>query len=345
MNHPIHSFFIRQIMKWPVAAENFKTIRETLHRGHRETIVSADEWKIEKMYVNHRRDSITAKTDAASIAARKCFLCKDNRPQCQMSMPWRDKFEILINPYPLSSLHLTIASVRHEPQAIGDRITDMAILSRLLYDQCVFYNGPRCGASAPDHFHFQAVLAKDFPNMRNDIPKEWIITETIAGSNEEAVLSVCTASPYPVFIIESTDNVTAEGNNALKSLFGKLMNALSTLTQGSREEPPVNIAVIYDCKTNINTFFIIPRSKHRPACYGTENGKILISPATIEMFGTIVCSRHEDYLKLDGYKALDILREVAISPVETGKVINILKSGTVDHKDASKSVSHNNQKS
>lgn len=113
-----------------------------------------------------RMRSTTARTDAASIAARPCFLCAENRPAGQMSLIWRG-YEVLVNPYPIFPGHLTIVSRSHEPQTISGRLTDMQSLARELPDYTVFFNGARCGASAPDHMHFQAVPSRYVPLWRN----------------------------------------------------------------------------------------------------------------------------------------------------------------------------------
>ncbi|MBD5354422.1 MAG: DUF4922 domain-containing protein [Bacteroides sp.] len=311
-------FLESELAAWPMAAENFARIRRAVDEGNRLALSAPSApWHIEKMAVNHRRASTTAKTDAASVAARPCFLCPANRPANQSALRWRD-FEILVNPFPLSAQHFTIASTRHEPQSIGGRFEVMAHLAREMEGMCVFYNGPRCGASAPDHLHFQAVAASDVSNLRMNIAKERI--EGI-GDSDEATLSLppSTSTPFPFFIIESTDD------KALSRLSERIIDALGNLSACScGEEPPVNVAMLYDLPSGTTLTYIIPRSKHRPAIYGNGEGQMLVSPATIEMLGTVVCSRHDDFNRLDLPTATAILREVGLPHEDMKKAISYL---------------------
>ncbi len=334
------SFLASELASWPMAAENFTRINDSVPSGNRLTISSPDSpWRIDKMAVNHRRASITARTDTASIAARPCFLCEANRPACQSAIRWGNDYEILVNPYPLATQHFTIASVRHENQCIApglDRILDMAGIARELTGMCVFYNGARCGASAPDHFHFQAVSADAVPNMTSDCIKgdEIIRTEqAVLYSSDNAVI------PYPFFIIESANDA------GLQSLFSRLWLALASVSGDSSTrpadsastytEPPVNIAMMHDAERGITRTLVIPRSRHRPQCYSSDMGRMLISPATIEMLGTIVCSRREDFDRLDLATALSILKEVSLSIDEANLIIsrlrNIRAGSTINH--------------
>lgn len=109
-----------------------------------------------------RRRSSAADVSAEAIAARPCFLCRKNRPADQQAILWRD-YEILANPFPIVEGHLTIASLRHEPQSILHHLDDMEALARELPGYTVFFNGATCGASAPDHLHFQAVPSASVP--------------------------------------------------------------------------------------------------------------------------------------------------------------------------------------
>lgn len=313
-----------ELESWQMAAENFGRIRRAVDEGNRITLsASTAPWHIEKMAVNHRRASITAKTDAASIAARPCFLCAVNRPEVQSALRWKD-FEILVNPFPLSSEHFTIASIRHEPQRIGGRFEMMAELAREMEGMCVFYNGPRCGASAPDHLHFQAVVSSDLPNFRRSLPKRMITLdgkENTVGSGATLYVPEPTAVPYPFFIIESTSD------KALAKLSERILAALRSIhPEMSGEEPPVNIAMLHDAASRTTLTYIIPRSKHRPAMYGSGEGQMLVSPATIEMLGTVVCSRREDFDRLDLTTATAILREVGITRECIDKIVSLLTS-------------------
>lgn len=315
------AFLASELAAWPMAAENFARIRQSAADGCLVTLnPDSDGWKTSKLFANHRRASITARTDAKSVASRPCFLCAANRPAEQSAVRWRD-YEILVNPFPLSACHFTIASARHEPQAItAGRIADMAALTREMRDMCVFYNGPRCGASAPDHFHFQAVGRDAGENIFRDS----ISGDRICRKDGAALYrSGMEAAPYPFFIIESTDD------KGLQEMFMKVTDALTDITPGEAE-PMMNIAMcaLPGCDT-IRTV-IIPRGKHRPECYTDAEAPLLVSPATIEMLGTIVCSRKEDFDRVDSATADSILSEVGLSESAFNNIVNRLKTDSHD---------------
>ena len=268
---------------WPLARDNFRNLEKSLAEAVR--LTNGGGWQFRKVLVNHRRASITAKTDSRSIAARPCFLCASNRPPEQGAIR-EGGYEILVNPYPLAPVHYTIASCRHEVQSIADHISDMAQLTTVLPDMCVFYNGPRCGASAPDHLHFQAVTKETAANILDAaLPLEKIA----AIADGTLFRSQPGRTPYPFFLIDAP---TAETTK-------KILSRLRT--------------------------FVAPRRRHRPAVYGTEPGQLLVSPATIEMLGTLVCSRPEDFDRLDLTSAASILAEVGLSEEElTETVTNFL---------------------
>lgn len=174
--------------------------------------------------------STGAKVDKASIAARPCFLCRDNRPQCQHIHQWGD-YEILVNPFPIFPGHLTIASCRHEPQSVNGHVGDMLRLACELEGYTVFYNGPQCGASAPDHLHFQAVPSEYMPLDRR----------------------------YPFkrhYFIDSHERV------------GEALSELLYSLSAYGDEPMVNIALRAVDSSTIEAV-VVPRRAHRPQCYDT----------------------------------------------------------------------------
>lgn len=309
------SFIKSELAGWPMAAENFARIGLSPSNGNKMQLSpDGSQWRMSKMFADHRRASITAKTDRKSIAGRPCFLCGKNRPPEQTSMRWND-YEILVNPYPLSAHHLTIASIQHEPQAMTpERIADMSTLAKELDGLCIFYNGPRCGASAPDHFHFQAVDSDMAVNVSGVDMAKVLISSTPGAS---LYRSANNYAPYPFFIIESSDD------EALQKIFSLLMTTLNKAI-GIADEAPVNIVMLaMPDKRTVRTI-IIPRGKHRPECYTREEGQLLVSPATIEMLGTIVCSRKEDFDKIDLETAENILAEVGISDIIFNRIVKQL---------------------
>lgn len=306
------SFLAAELSVWDMAAENFSRIARSRDEGRLSVLTAdddtsaADGWRMAKLYVDHRRASITAKTDSASVASRPCFLCRSNRPATQSSLDCLDRrFEVLINPYPLASVHFTIASTRHESQLLsgGDGVSAMVSLARDMEGLCVFYNGARCGASAPDHLHFQAVATETVPNILNPTA---VGTSIFEADGVRLSRSRKGFAPYQFFVVESTDDV------ALSAVVSRLFAAMEDSESGS--EPPVNVAMIKLSGSDVVRTWVIPRGKHRPDCYfADDERKLLVSPATVEMLGTVVCSRAEDYARVDLPTAENILAEVAAS--------------------------------
>lgn len=268
-----NGFFARQLEEWPEVAANYAAIenceRATLNVG---------ENRIEIRFNPARIRSSAAKIDAASIASRPCFLCKPNRPKEQHSADFSD-FELLVNPYPIFNPHFTIAAKTHTPQAIAGNVQRMLDFARMLKSMTVFYNGPRSGASAPDHMHFQAIPSADLPLWEAiDSGKPWIVA-----------------------------TLTAEGTDPAK-VAQRAEGLMWHLKQG--EEADANIYARY--KDEVYTVVIIPRRAHRPNNYGSEPGQTLISPASAEMAGVMVAPRREDfdYARLN---AAEIMRETGFT--------------------------------
>lgn len=303
------SFFQSELQAYPLASENFKNLDVAL--ADAVTLTASEPWRLKKVLVNHRRASITAKIDAASIAERPCFLCESNRPPQQGAIPWNG-YQILVNPYPLAPRHYTIVSCHHEPQAIDGRIGEMAALTLTLSDFCVFYNGPRCGASAPDHFHFQAASKEIAANILSpdlSLQKIWTDETGVLYRNRPG------SAPFPFFIIE------ADNAESLERIFSHLWSSMPQ----NELEPMVNLAMVMT-ETKRLRLFIAPRQCHRPRCYDQGENSCLISPASIEMLGNLVCSRREDFDRLDLTLATSILSEVGLAEDLFNNIINSFNS-------------------
>lgn len=251
--------------------------------------------------------SSAAKVDAASIAQRPCFLCKENRPATQASKDWRGRYEILENPYPIFPQHLTIPTYEHRPQTMVGRMGDMLALAKDLSDFTVFFNGARCGASAPDHMHFQAG-SRHFMLIEDQWQER--IGEHLAVVGQ-ARLHLMADDPRNTLLMIAED----EGDAAL--LFEKVMLALGktyapalTGTPSNLEgEPMVNVLCYYDGGQWFT--FIFPRTKHRPSCYFAEGDEqMVISPAAVDLGGVFITVREEDFERLDAIKLEHIIREV-----------------------------------
>ena len=240
-----------------------------------------------------RSISTNAKVDAESVANRPCFLCPGSLPPQERGVAFGD-YIVLPNPYPVLRSHLTIAFNRHEPQHIDGRLHDLCTLAKALGpDLFILYNGPRCGASAPDHLHFQACSAQGVP-LFDQLP-----------------------------VKESCDmprSVTLCGRNVLTGSFSRiesaarfLATALSVLKgiTGSTGEPLVNIVIRFrDGRFSVALF---PRAKHRSACFFAEpSQRLSISPAAVEMAGVIVVADRSHFDRVDAPAIQSIYREVTM---------------------------------
>lgn len=288
----------RQSIEWPLLKNNL----ETLRNSRRETMESENTpWKVSKRLLNYRKGSLTANLDAIAKGERPCFLCRNARPAEQEYILWGD-YEILVNPYPAGESHFTIVNREHVPQSIESRIVDMVELAERLRNKCVFYNGARCGASAPDHMHFQAISIDVVRNFRADRRNLTAILDTECGfvaiPNEKM-------APFGYFVIEVNDNDGAD------ELFGRIIDCLS---DHNDVEPMINVlAFNHSGKIRI---VIIPRRKHRPSIYGTDEGAMLVSPASLEMAGMFLISREADFDRLNRDIINEIYTEVGYSHEE-----------------------------
>lgn len=271
----IDDFLAEQLRLWPQAAERFKALAACKSR----TVELPGNATWEVTFNPSRIVSSAAKVDAASIAKRPCFLCQANRPEEQILIPWLN-YSVLVNPFPIFSRHLTIVANDHTPQLIGGRAADMARLALQLPDFTLFYNGPRCGASAPDHFHFQAVGRESLP----------------------------VKASYPF----ATLRFVCSGDDAEGMLAGA-MAKLPVSTPG--EETPVNILCHKVDDSNVE-FVIIPRRRHRPTNFGPGDGEILVSPASVDLGGVMVAPREQEWEKIDAPTLLRLFSELCYDPSE-----------------------------
>lgn len=295
----IDAFIAAQLAEWPLAASNFKALENVEVKE-----IDMPGMTMKVQFNPARIVSSGAKVDAASLKARKCFLCEANRPTEQRGMEWGGHYTILINPFPIFPCHLTIPDNSHTDQRIKGRIADMVRLATELEGYTVFYNGPKCGASAPDHMHFQAGNS-DFLTIGDAVENAVLKTVT---DTDGAVLSVASGLPLNMFVIDSTSAESAE------KVFDKLYVALP-LNEGDTE-PMMNI-LCYATADGVRTL-VIPRKKHRPSFYGTEGSEcMLLSPASVDMGGVFITPRREDFERID----LDIIRrvfdELCLSNAET----------------------------
>lgn len=283
----IDTFISDQLDAWTTAADNYAALS-----GIKVKTVELPGMTCKVQYNPARAVSSGAKVDAAAIKARKCFLCSANRPPEQFGIDLDGKYTVLLNPFPIFPKHLTIPATHHTDQLIKGRMADMARLALQLPGFTVFYNGPRCGASAPDHMHFQAGNS-DFLTIGKALEDA---THRVIYTDGDATLSLVSALPLPVFVIDAPDP------NSTELLFDMLYDALPV--PSGELEPMMNV-LCYTTSVGIRTV-VIPRKKHRPSFYGTEgDGCMMLSPASVDMGGVFITPRLDDFNKLDA----DIIKQ------------------------------------
>ncbi len=289
----ISSFIHRQLQLWPEVHTRFDDLAKVRHKT-----LMVDGIPVQVQFNPARIRSATAKVDSLSVHHRSCFLCAANRPVEQIHMPWR-AYHILINPYPILPQHLTIASDQHLPQAIAGRIMDMLALAEFLEGFVILYNGPQCGASAPDHFHFQAVELGH--TALEQVMDAWM-THPAALSNEQ--IQRWEGNCFSGF------QLLLSGNHP-ESIANAFMEILDSLSKESTEEPNMNLLCRYH--NGLWQLQIIPRCKHRPDCFFAEGeDQMIISPGVLDMAGVIVTSREKDFERITSSDIKQIYREVAI---------------------------------
>lgn len=316
----ISRFFNRQLEVWTDARHRFRDLK------HVETRQFSDQLKLQ--WNPARIVSTGAKIDKKTLGERPCFLCDKNRPKEQMSKQIDEKFHLLVNPFPILPVHFTIPARKHQPQLIYKNYGEMHRFISLHSDLMVFYNGPKCGASAPDHLHFQAGTNGILPLQTNWQRLSRNLTDIISLNDEEKI-SVVRDFIVPAFVIISK---SAESDEAL---FRRLYKAMPQ--RGDETEPMMNIISWRKGEEFISV--VIPREKHRPEAYFAEGDALfVVSPGALDMSGLIITPREEDFRKLTEEKALSLLQECGVSEEKMNTIIAKLKASK-DAEDAAEASS------
>lgn len=296
MNQTIQDLLTEQLASWEMARNNYAALANVQMK---ELNVNGIPYKVQ--FNPARIVSSGAKVDAKSIQERKCFLCPANLPPMQKSIPFKEHYQILVNPFPIFPRHLTIPETAHVDQCIAPRLDDMLVLAYQLTEYIVFYNGPHCGASAPDHAHFQAGNKGFMP-----IEQDW--RTQVAGKVTDygqATLWYLNDAPRTTLVIESADSKQAV------TLFNVIVQSLDASPE--EHEPMMNVLAMYEADKWI--VFVFPRTLHRPACYAAEGeANLLSSPASVDLGGVFITPVKKDFAKITAKDIAQILSEVCLSP-------------------------------
>ncbi len=304
----ISRFFNRQLEMWEDARHRFRDLK------HVEVRQLSDQLKVQ--FNPARIVSTGAKIDKHTLGERPCFLCERNRPKEQMTKQIDDHFQLLVNPFPILPVHFTIPATKHQPQSIYRHYGEMHRLLSLHSELMVFYNGPKCGASAPDHLHFQAGTSGVLPLQTNWQRLSRNLTDVISLTDEEKI-SVLRDFLVPAFVIISKSEDSDE------ELFHRLYRSMPM--RGDESEPMMNIIAWRKGDEFISV--VIPREKHRPDAYFAKGeAQMMVSPGALDMAGLIITPREEDFSKINLDKATALLRECGISAEKMEAIVSNLKA-------------------
>ena len=304
----ISRFFNRQLEMWEDARHRFRDLK------HVEVRQLSDQLKVQ--FNPARIVSTGAKIDKHTLGERPCFLCERNRPKEQMTKQIDDHFQLLVNPFPILPVHFTIPATKHQPQSIYRHYGEMHRLLSLHSELMVFYNGPKCGASAPDHLHFQAGTSGVLPLQTNWQRLSRNLTDVISLNDEEKI-SVLSDFLVPAFVIISKSEDSDE------ELFHRLYRSMPM--RGDESEPMMNIIAWRKGDEFISV--VIPREKHRPDAYFAEGeAQMMVSPGALDMAGLIITPREEDFSKINLDKATALLCECGISAEKMEAIVSNLKA-------------------
>lgn len=298
----VEEFFQSEKKNWSDAAARYealsgvqtKSLPSKLYTLNSKLSVLSAQWNPARMV------STGANISKQAIEKRPCFLCDSNRPAEQHALPVLGQYQLLINPFPILPKHFTIPTREHTPQTIKGHFQDLFKIARQMPDYMVFYNGPLCGASCPDHMHLQAGSRGIAP-----LERDWkSVYEPKLKPFAEGI-SILTDYACQVLVIR-TGNI-AEAQKRFDYIYNFL-----PLHEGETE-PRMNIVCWKDGEEVVTLVF--PRAKHRPDCYFAQGDEqLLISPGALDMCGLLITPREEDFRKLTPEMAIDILREVSLTP-------------------------------
>lgn len=287
-----------QIAQWPLLADGVEALSHVLLKT-----LWLSGYYMFAQFNPKRLASASAAVDAVSVQRRPCFLCDTNLPAEEKGLAYGDDLVILCNPFPIVRDHLSIVHRCHLEQTIIGRFERVLDLAKdLSPDWFVLYNGPQCGASAPDHFHLQAGARSGLPLERH-LPQ--MRMRSIAHADG---VHVMTPDQYHLNLLIAR----SANHQALAGWFYQTLTLLTELT-ASHAEPLINLIVTFD-RSNWHVY-LFPRAKHRPACYFAEgDDKLLISPGAIDLAGYLVVPIEAHFHRIDAPTVKQIFSEVTLWP-------------------------------
>ncbi|MCS6816285.1 MAG: DUF4922 domain-containing protein [Blastocatellia bacterium] len=313
----VDALFREQSARWPALARGREALAQVLVRE-----VPLGPVTILLQHNPLRLTSTTAAVDDEAVRRRPCFLCPEHLPDEERGLAYGREYVILCNPYPILDKHVTIVHREHIPQALAGRfdvLLDMA--AALSPDFFLLYNGPKCGASAPDHLHFQAAVRAPLPIGRNFADQQLVM------SAPGITISRTVSYPVPTLIYRATDR------QQLCLWIAETLSALADIT-GSSEEPMLNLIVFaemapgdWHVTSTEWTVLVFPRARHRPSCFFAEEPKrLVISPAAIDLAGFVIVPIREHFERVTAQDLERIFSEVALSTEHFDELVARLRA-------------------
>jgi len=308
---PLVRFFNRQLKTWEEVRQRYRDLQQVKTRE-----LVGEGMSVEVQWNPARIRSTGAKIDARSLAERPCFLCAENRPKEQIHRVIDGKYELLVNPFPILPVHFTLPTLKHQPQAIRPMYGELYRLATKNAELTLLYNGPKCGASAPDHAHLQIVSTGMLPLQKSWQRLSRNLVEVVKKDEDNGIWQIVDY-PAAAFLIRS--NTQDQGEKLFKRLY-------SCLPQRDDEtEPMMNIIAWQQGDSVLSV--ILPRRQHRPTCYTLEGeAQFIISPGAVDMGGLIITPREEDFRKISYEVVRNIYQEVSLTPEQTQEVVEKLKN-------------------
>lgn len=310
----LHAFFSQQLPQWPLAQANYNNLKQALIKD----VYLSDFERIRLVCLPARIASSSAKITAKGEVDRPCFLCSHRLPAEQQHMDF-DHCDILVNPFPVFEEHFTMPSKKHQDQSLIDEWPSFyRLLQEIPQDYVVFFNGACCGASAPDHLHFQIGL-KDVMPLQMD---------TFASENLSFIKHYENCDLYRLqhyhrqaCLIRASENATQENVLGVIKLF---LQAFASICHLEDAEKHINVVAWKEGKESL--LLIFPRAAHRPQCFYNEdeNQRMITSPASVEMMGYYIFPRAEDFHKADTAALKDIYRDVCLSQETMSQLFALL---------------------
>ena len=309
---PLMRFFHRQMQTWEQTRQRYRDLEKVEVRE----LSTDDSLTLQAQWNPARIGSTGAKIDAKSISERPCFLCQKNRPKEQMCRVVDNKYELLVNPFPIMPVHFTLPTIQHRSQRIIPMYGELLRLAEQNCDLTLLYNGPHCGASAPDHAHLQAVCSGMLPLQTCWQRLSRNLVEVLKEGDDEGIWLVADY-PAAAFVIRSHHVETGE------RLFKRIYASLPPSSDDT--EPMMN--VIAWRAGDMLLSVVLPRRKHRPDCYTAKgDAQYIISPGAVDMGGLIITPREQDFRRLTAELITDIYRELSITDEQVQEVIRRMKS-------------------